>query len=667
MRRIDKYIRWLGKNNLQIKRLLEVAELRPDMIPSIETRFLQMVEEQAGNIIDLPPFTLSRPDRDYGNPFSIGKAVQGHRLGYDYMVDSDSFMQSGVIIGIPGPGKSKLAQVIALGVAKIGGRAIILDNMHEHHPLTTALPPGEVLVLELGKTEKENPLQPPGHLSPQDWIGVLKDIFREQFLRDGATNLMQDIMNRAYQNYGIYDGGRNYPTLKKILSGSLEKVGFRMGTRHYAYAESLTDRLRTLALVPSFDVTEGYDLAEILKSAKIVIFRVGKYSSDIKMFYVNLKLQKIMQCLSENLGKFGWVLTIIEESYEMTSPARRSRSDINEPFVYRAIRQSRRYNNSFLLVDQYAAGIARPIWACLNNIFIMRQSEMGSIAMISQARNLDEEQAEFLSTIPLRYVVHAPSDDEPRLVRVMDLNLPKVSEQQLDSYMEPLLQKLNFIPTDNSTASAVDLPKLASLRKIDKQIVKKLLEHPFYNVQKICKVMGNLSPMIAKGSLKKLEEQGYIESFMANLGMGRPKKLYILAERGANLLGEDYGKVKPKGKGGLLHQAAQRLLSEALAGSDQNILVEYERVDVAQVLDNGKLKAYQIELNPQSGNILNQILNNFKAGFSEVVVLSVNKEALSKVKDRVHSELPKSPGGAHLLSRITFSLLKHYLNLGSTR
>jgi hypothetical protein len=571
--RLERYVRWLGRDDPLVKELLERVELRPDMARSVEARLLQLVEQKGGNIIDLPPFTLAPPSRNYINPFCIGRAVQGTKLGYDYLVDTDSLMQSGTMVGVPGSGKSTLADIMAIGVVQSGGRAIIFDSMHEHHQLIRAFP-GECYVFELGRTEKENPLQPPGNLCAKDWIGVQKDILREQFLRDGGTNLHEDVMNRTYTSYGVFDGGKNYPTLKRILLGSLEKTDFKLGTRYYGFKESLTDRLRTLASVPSFDVVEGYDLAEILKSAKIVIFRLGTFSSDVKMFYVNVKLEKIRRCLSEHLGEFGRVLIVVEEAYELASPQLRKRTEITEPLIYRFIRQARRYNASFLLIDQFAAGIPRPIWACFNNIFVLRQSEMSSISMISDARNLDEEQTQFLSIMPLRHVVHAPSDDQPRLIKVADLNLPHVSETELDSYMKPILHRLRYVQADGSSVTPVEISnqddaKGIKIRKIDRQILEKVFECPFRNTEKISEFMGNLNLAVAKRSLKKLETQGYVKSFNANLGFGRPKKLYIGTEKGATLLGEDYKKVKPKGKGSLLHQAAQHLLSGALGDSGQ--------------------------------------------------------------------------------------------------
>jgi hypothetical protein len=202
MSRLEKYARQLGTNDPTVKKLLEVAEYKADMRGSIANYFLRLLEERAGSVIDLPPFTIAPPSRDYNNPLPIGTALRGNGPGYDYMVDMDSFTQSGGIFGIPGSGKSTLAQVMAMSVVKAGGRMIIFDVMHEHHKLIQAFPPGDVCVLELGKTERENPLEPPGKLPPKDWIGIKKNVLREQFLRDGSTNLFEDIMNRAYRSYG---------------------------------------------------------------------------------------------------------------------------------------------------------------------------------------------------------------------------------------------------------------------------------------------------------------------------------------------------------------------------------------------------------------------------------------------------------------------------------
>lgn len=112
-------------------------------------------------------------------------------------------------------------------------------------------------------------------------------------------------------------------------------------------------------------------------------------------------------------------------------------------------------------------------------------------------------------------------------------------------------------------------------------MLEHLLEHPFYNIAKICRSMGDLSEIIGRNILQKLEEQGYAESLTINSGTGRPKKLYVGTEKGAEFLGEDWKKVKPKGKGSLHHQAGQCLLFESLGGSDHGVHVEYYSADVA--------------------------------------------------------------------------------------
>jgi len=116
MTRLEKYVRLLGKDQQEVKELLELAELRPDMRRNIEARLLQILKQTGDNIVDLPPFTLAAPSREYGAAFSIGTGFCGGGVVYDYLIDLDSFVQSGLIVGTPRVGKSKLAQVVALGV-----------------------------------------------------------------------------------------------------------------------------------------------------------------------------------------------------------------------------------------------------------------------------------------------------------------------------------------------------------------------------------------------------------------------------------------------------------------------------------------------------------------------------------------------------------------------
>ena len=136
--------------------------------------------------------------------------------------------------------------------------------------------------------------------------------------------------------------------------------------------------------------------------------------------------------------------------------------------------------------------------------------------------------------------------------------------------------------------------------------------------------------------------------------------MFIGTQKGADLLCEDYEKIKPKGKGSLLHQAGQYLVCEFLGASTQKVFVEYGKADIAEVFDNGRLRGYELELHPESGDIVNQVLNDFQAGFSEVVVLTVNKEGPERVKKRVYEKFKAEGNLSEKLSQIKFALLKDY-------
>ncbi len=98
--------------------------------------------------------------------------------------------------------------------------------------------------------------------------------------------------------------------------------------------------------------------------------------------------------------------------------------------------------------------------------------------------------------------------------------------------------------------------------------------------------------------------------------------------------------------------------------------MEYHSADVAEVIGNGRVRAYEIELHPDSGDIPEQVVKDLNLGFSEIVVLTVNKEGLKKVRKRVEQRLladSKMGARSHaeeLMARIRFDLIKNYIKLG---
>jgi len=317
------------------------------------------------------------------------------------------------ISGLTGTGKTTLIKLL-ITLAQV--RTWIIS--FEHGEFLDLLPQFPDLLLVTPREFKRNPLQPlPGEL-PVATSARVKNALRGTFLRDGACNMAGDFIMSLYKAKGVLDGGMDYPTIGDLYA-AVKATGFRPLSRHFQYAEGLTNRLQNLQtyLGESYDCTEGYDLGELLHRS--VLFDLSGLPFDVAFFCVNELLAAVadyrtlypQQAVLSNLIVLDEVHQLLAESPD--------RNDLAEPQLCQVMRKFRRRGIGMVLATQTVEGVPSAVIGNAGTRVAFRLVSGGCVSAVARSMSLDREARTLLTELPARRaVMHYAGFPRPFVIEV---------------------------------------------------------------------------------------------------------------------------------------------------------------------------------------------------------------------------------------------------------
>ncbi|MGD2091872.1 MAG: ATP-binding protein [Candidatus Aminicenantes bacterium] len=606
------------------------------------------------------------------NGIYIGEILSGSGYAGKLVIPIESFAKHSLIVGSTGEGKSFLIKFVLPQLIARGITVVIFDSENEYKDLLGVVGPEKILIFDAHATDRENILEPPPGVTIKEWISKLKNIFREVFyLRDGAINLLGDVLTELYRKKGCLDGGDDYPTIADLLK-SLYSLSYKPGSRHSGYLESLINRFKGLIenLGDVICCKKGFDLTKE-KEGKIIVFRTGSLSDDAVNLFVPYKLLKEASYREKLPPQGPKIAFVIEEAHTLYNSSLAQRYDLGEPFTSRGARLHRKRGIFYIYSDQVPSELPAALSANVNNNFVFKIVHGPCIRRIAQSINLLPEQAEYLPVMPKRHCIfHSGDYPDPVLVEIPELCFPYISEDAVKSHMESILARLDYTPADET--AVIELS--TGMSSFGQNQSRKSNQKPNQIWKKILNVVAEKQPIslteiyqdsgvdhwAGRKILESMEKQDLIEACAVGFGArGNPKTFVVLKPKGAEFIGADYDKVKLAGKGNTEHVILQNLLAQAMRNSGKTVSIEYyaneKSVDICEIRDDRSI-AYEIELQPSHPHVAENIRKDFQAGFSQVVVITKNKASQIEAKNRIVAEIEWEK-----LSKVEFKFPKDFL------
>lgn len=233
----------------------------------------------------------------------------------------------------------------------------------------------------------------------------------------------------------------------------------------------------------------------------------------------------------------------------------------------------------------------------------------------------------------------------PYLIEIDEVEIQRLSLDELDARMREAISGLPFVPFKPLRQEEKEFPK------DHMDLLRIIATKWFLGEAELRTEMGNISTELLKKLKLDLYDMGAItESENVGVGKMKPKLVCCVTPKGAELLGMDYPKASPPGKGGLLHKFLQHTLARALPNS----VVEHN-ADVVQYTNDESI-AYEIELSDE--NLCRNIERDI-ALFSRVVIVARNEKECKALKAKAEDYFQ-----AYTLNDVEFKTISEVLKNG---
>ncbi len=153
------------------------------------------------------------------------------------------WMRHVCISGMSGSGKTMFAFGILNNMIEKKTPFIVFDWKKSFRPLL--MMDKEVMCFTIGNNSianlfKTNINKPPKGIPAKQWVNILCDLITESFFASyGVHKILRETLDRAFQDFGVYNGSNNYPTWYQIRDRLEEKAADMKGrSREAEWLES---------------------------------------------------------------------------------------------------------------------------------------------------------------------------------------------------------------------------------------------------------------------------------------------------------------------------------------------------------------------------------------------------------------------------------------------
>jgi len=430
------------------------------------------LEQERINLLP-PPTELA------GGDYTFGDIVYNNQLLHDFGLRESELIQHIGIYGRSGGGKTNLGFLMIQQLQGHRKPFLVFDWKRNYRDLLTLKGFETLRVYTAGRDVaplRFNPLIPPDLEDPKAWLKKIISVIAYAYgLGNGVIYLLQEFMDQAYHDFGVYDGHVNrWPTLADVYAYAKT---YKAQGRQAGWLASALRALSSLCF-GEMDrlINHGQDDLDTLFQQPVVLELDALTHSD-KIFVTSTLLAWLHnKRMIEGKREAHFSTVLIEEAHHLLSNEKFSLigGQTVMDIVFREIRE---FGVSIINIDQMPSHINQ---AALANTFCsicFNLKHKADVNAMSQAMLLGEEEKEALGMLPVGQAIVKLQGRIPRpfLIQVPEFHLQKgrISDQDVIHHMNGLglLQKKEAIldthPANESRSDPVcDDPIIALLKDI---------------------------------------------------------------------------------------------------------------------------------------------------------------------------------------------------------
>lgn len=309
-----------------------------------------------------------------------------------------------LLLGMTGLGKTSFFFWLCSQLIGRYGLLIFDRKLDFRHLLR--LFPDKLLIFDVAKDFRSNPLQPPPHFGAKKWAAVFTEFFCKIFnFLDVGQNMVFSEVDRLYKERGIYEGGRDYPSLYELREG-IQNLSFAPYTNSARTKDSVCNRLNGLLAMSEklFDCSIGFDLEKLIHEAVILELHglLGSHADLIVNYFLHWVF-----CYRMGIGERGNMLRnliVFDEAKAIFPPSWNPISGFSS--MEMMISQAREFGLGVLAADQ-TAQLSNMLYANTNLKLLMGLGSGVDLLTAAQAMGLSAEQRDYAHNLGVgEAVVH---------------------------------------------------------------------------------------------------------------------------------------------------------------------------------------------------------------------------------------------------------------------
>jgi hypothetical protein len=618
--------------------------LNPDSRQEIEGLLRALADKYLDQDFESKQILLQPPAKEEASgEYPLGEVYYGNSPLFHFGLREDEWIQHVAIFGRTGSGKTNVGFLFVQNLLDKGKPFLIFDWKRNYRDLLPIFK--DIAIFTVGREISPftfNPLIPPPGTPPTIWLKKLIEILCHVYwLGEGVAYLLQKAIDDVYQEFGVYQQAKRFPTLMDVRRWLEDYKAKRRE------AEWMDSTLRVVGTLCYGDIgkvvnSPSITMEELLKHN--VILELDALTNSDKTFLIESLLLWIHHYrLQQKERETFKHAIIIEEAHHVLLKKKETKETIMDVIL----REIRELGEAIVLIDQHPSLISIPSIGNTYCTIAMNLKHARDVNTIGEAMLLSSEEREYLGKLPVGYGIVKLQGRyfKPFLAKfpLLDVEKGSIPDEEIKGLTKGYSEKFNVVLTDFGKREEIPVDQPEEKRKIENSLGKeerKLLEDIVkFAVSGIADRFRRLNVTAHQGYkiLEVLLSTGFIISSFIATTKGRVRFLQ-LSEKGKQLIDSKESRDLST-KGGPEHEYWKHKVAASLR--EHGYTVEFEKaVDghYADILANKGNETVAVEVETGKSDAMENVRRDLEAGYS-VLCFVLTEKCAARLKENFATEM----------------------------
>jgi hypothetical protein len=407
--------------------------------------------------------------------YPLAKVSYAEKELYDFSLQEKDWPRHMCVTGMSGSGKTTFGFQILKNFIEKDKPFLVFDWKKSFRPLMGI--DKELMVFTVGNDDVSNLFRvnvnrPPKGVNPKEWINTLCDLLTESFSASfGVHKVLLETLDEAFENWGVYNGGNNYPNWQHIKKLMEQKSREAKGRETGWYESAL--RIASILTFGAFGKVVNYDGKRSLSVEdlfdKRVVLELNPLASIEKKFFSEYLLTYIFKLKKAEQNKvdekFNYAI-MVDEAHNIF--LKKPTSFMAESVTDMIYREMREYGSSLICLDQHISKLSDTVTgnsAC--HIAFQQQlpQDIESMSGLMQLR----DNREMFSQVPVGQAIAKMSSrhTSPFLINVPFMDLRKVSstDEDVKTRMQFMIDGAVVAKNDREFLEEIQKPEVVKIKQ----------------------------------------------------------------------------------------------------------------------------------------------------------------------------------------------------------